>query len=281
VIAMTLGTLHTRGADLKVPRTAVVDEAGQIIEPALWLLASKVKRIVLAGDPHQLGPVVKSRDPVLEKSLLQRLVEAGFVFPMLREQHRMNAALMALCQHTYAGALTAAPDVLARSLADLPGMAAGPWTAPAARFLDTAGVGLDEERDALGSYHNPGEVRLLAQVWRSLRDSGVRPESVGVIAPYSAQVARLRAALPELEVGTVNAFQGQERDVILASFVRSNPDGEIGFVADPRRLNVAITRARRLFVGVGDSATLSTYPGFQRLVEAVGDGYVSAWELEG
>lgn len=280
VIAMTLGTLHTRGYELKAPRTAVIDEAGQIAEPAVWLLASLVKRMILAGDPHQLGPVVKSRDPALERSLLQRLVEAGFLFPMLRVQHRMNDALMALCQHTYGGLLEAPDAVRARSLSDLAGVAEGPWTAPAARFLDTAGVGLEEERDALGSYYNVGEIRLLVKAWHSLRDSGVPPEAVGVIAPYTAQVSRLRAALPGLDVGTVNRFQGRERDVILASFVRSNPDGEIGFVADPRRLNVALTRARRLFIGVGDSGTLGISPAFKRLVDDVGEGYISAWSVE-
>jgi len=100
-----------------------------------------------------------------------------------------------------------------------------------------------------------------------------------VIAPYSAQVARLQAAMPELEIGTVNAFQGRERDVILASFVRSNPDRDLRVVAEPRRLNGALTRARRLFVGVGDSSTLGGYPGFARLVTDVGEGYVSAWEI--
>ncbi len=280
VIAMTLGTLHTRGSDLKIPRTAVVDEGGQIAEPALWLLATKVKRILLAGDPCQLGPVVKSQDPRLERSLLQRLVEAGFLFPMLEEQRRMRTDLMALAQHTYGGRLRAHPTVADRAITDLPGVTAGPWTSPSARFIDTAGLAFDEERDILGSYHNPGELRLLVRVWRSLRDSGVRPEDVGVITPYSAQLARIQAALPELEAGTVNAFQGREKELILASFVRSNPDGELGFVADARRLNVSVTRARRLFVGIGDSATLGTAAPFDRLVQAVGEGYISAWDLE-
>jgi ATP-dependent RNA/DNA helicase IGHMBP2 len=274
-VAMTLGTLHTRGADLPAPRTAVVDEAGQTIEPALWLLANRVKRLILAGDPQQLGPVVQSRDPLLERSLLDRLVVAGFHFPMLTEQRRMNTTLMELCQPTYGHRLTAAPEAAARYIA-----AAGPWTTPAARFLDTAGMALDEARDALGSLYNEGEVNLLRTVWESLRAGGVTPDQVGVIAPYTAQVLRLRSALPELEVGTVNAFQGREKDVILASFVRSNPDGELGFVADPRRLNVAVTRARCLFIGVGDSATLGGHPGFSRLVQAVGDGYISGWEVE-
>lgn len=279
VVAMTLGTLHTRGQDLKPPRTAVIDEGGQISEPALWLLATKVKRMILAGDPHQLGPVVKSQDPRLETSLLQRLVHAGFVFPMLTEQRRMRADLMALCQATYQDRLRAHPTVAERHLEDLRGVTMGEWTTPAARFVDTAGLGYDEEQDALGSFHNPGELALLVRIWRSLQASGVKPEHVGVITPYSAQLARIRAALPELEAGTVNAFQGREKEVILASFVRSNPDGELGFVSDPRRLNVSVTRARRLFVGIGDSATLGTSPHFDRLIQAVGAGYVSAWDL--
>ncbi|MFN7147255.1 MAG: AAA domain-containing protein, partial [Myxococcota bacterium] len=148
VIAMTLGTLHTRGSDLKPPRTAVVDEGGQIAEPALWLLATKVKRVILAGDPYQLGPVVKSQDPRLETSLLQRLVDEGFSFPMLTEQRRMREDLMALCQATYKGQLRAHPTVAERHLEDLTGVTMGDWTAPAARFVDTAGLGYDEEQDA-------------------------------------------------------------------------------------------------------------------------------------
>jgi hypothetical protein len=275
VLAMTLGTLHTRGEDLPAPRTALVDEAGQVMEPALWLLATRVKRIILAGDPQQLGPVVKGRDPVLERSLLQRLVEAGFHFPMLTEQRRMNDALMALAQPVYGGRLSAAPAIAERTLE-----VESAWSPPAARFLDTAGMGFDEQPDALGSLSNPGEVTLLQKVWRDLREAGVRPEQVGVVAPYRAQVQALRLALPELEVGTVNAFQGREKDVILASFTRSNPDGELGFVADPRRLNVTLTRARLLFVGVGDSATLGGWAPFARMLERVGEGYVSGWDVD-
>lgn len=274
VLAMTLGTLHTRGEDLPAPRTAVVDEAGQVMEPALWLLATRVKRIILAGDPLQLGPVVKGRDPALERSLLQRLVEAGFHFPMLTEQRRMNTALMALAQPVYGGRLTAAVSVADQQLE-----AESAWSPPSARFLDTAGMGFDEVPDALGSISNPGEVRLVKKIWDDLREAGVRPEQVGVVAPYRAQVQALRMVLPELEVGTVNAFQGREKDVILASFTRSNPEGELGFVADPRRLNVTLTRARKLFVGVGDSATLGGWGPFSRMMEAVGEGYVSGWEV--
>ena len=120
----------------------------------------------------------------------------------------------------------------------------------------------------------------------ALRARGIRPDQIGIIAPYSAQVARLKAALrpasggSEVEVATVNAFQGRDNDVIVASFVRSNPDQDLGFVADERRLTVALTRAKRQLVLVGDSATLSAHPRFAALCEAIGanGGLVSVWE---
>ncbi|HNH45899.1 MAG TPA: AAA domain-containing protein [Myxococcota bacterium] len=279
VVAMTLGTLHTRGEGLTAPRTAVVDEATQIWEPALWLLASRVKRLILAGDPQQLGPVVKSRDPVLERSLLQRLGDEGFPFPMLDTQYRMNDALLRLCGPNYPGRLHSHPSVAGQRLVDL-GIQPGPWTDPPARFVDTAGVGLEEEPDGMGSYANPGELRVLEQVLTSLRAGGLQNDQVGIITPYSAQLRAIHQRFPGIESGSVNAFQGREKEVILASFVRSNGDQEVGFVADPRRLNVSVSRARRLFVGVGDSETLGTQPMFRKLLEAVGEGYLSAWELE-
>jgi len=270
VIAMTLGTLHTRGTELVAPRTAVVDEASQVAEPALWLLAARVKRFILAGDPMQLGPVVKSRDPRLERSLLQRLVDGGFLFPMLTTQYRFNTELQALSAATYGGKLSAHPSV------------AEPVASPAAQWIDTAGMGLDEERDPLDSLYNVGELRLLRRAWDELLAQGVRPDQVGIVTPYRAQLSRLREMLPGVEAGTVNAFQGREKDVILASFVRSNPEQDLGFVADPRRLNVAVTRARQRFVGVGDVATLGASPHFQRLVDGIAalGGYRSGWEFE-
>lgn len=269
VIAMTLGTLLTRGRGLSAPRTAVVDEASQIIEPALWPLVGRVKRMLLAGDPQQLGPVVKSRDPVLERSLLQRLVEAGFVFPMLTEEYRFNTELLSLCADTYGGRLTAHPSVAAAPVS------------PAASWVDTAGMGFDEERESTGSFHNPGELGVVVKLWAELRAAGVLPEEVAVITPYRAQLLRLRAAVPELESGTVNAFQGREKRVVIASFVRSNPEQELGFVADPRRLNVTVTRARERLLLVGDSATLAAHPAFAKLFDRVNTlgGYRSGWEL--
>lgn len=270
-IAMTLGTLHTRGGDLPDPKTAVVDEATQVPEPAMWLLATRCKRLFLAGDPHQLGPVSRSRDPLLDRSLLSRLVEEGFPFPMLERQYRMNDELLALIRPTYGPGLHSDASVAVAK------------DRPAATWIDTAGMGLDEEQDALGSWFNPGEVRLLERAWAELRAAGIRPEQVGVITPYNAQLRRIAAAMPELEAGSVNRFQGREKDVILASLVRSNPEQQLGFVADPRRLNVLVSRARHRLLIVGDTATLGVHPGWQRLVDRIAEqgGYRSGWEFEG
>jgi superfamily I DNA and/or RNA helicase len=279
VVAMTLGTLHTRGEGLVAPRTAVVDEAAQMSEPAMWLLASRVKRIILAGDHHQLGPVLRSQNPVLERSLLERLVDEGFMFPMLRQQYRMNDRLLALCNPTYKNQLHSAPAVAGLDLQDL-GIQPGTWTAPPTRFVDTAGMGLEEEADGTGSYSNPGELNILAQIITALRESGVKDSHIGIITPYSAQLRRIQGMFYGIDSGTVNAFQGREKEIILASFVRSNPEHVVGFVADPRRLNVAVSRAKRLFIGIGDSETLGSQPIFRKLLDAVGEGYISGWELE-
>ena len=276
VVAMTLGALQTRGQDLPAPKTAVVDEASQIRESTLWMLPGRVKRIILAGDPLQLGPVLQSRDALLSVSLLERLVREGFQFPMLQQQYRMNDALLSLCNPTYGGRLRSAPEVADRPI---PG-GEHRWTASPVRFVDTAGLGLDEARDETGSLYNDGELNLLLQILDGLAEAGVPPDHIAVITPYSAQLRRIQARHPQIESGTVNAFQGREKEVVVASFVRSNPEREVGFVADPRRLNVSLSRARSLFIGIGDSETLGSQPMFRRLIDAVGDGYVSAWELE-
>ncbi len=280
VLAMTLGTLYTRGDRFPPPRTAVVDEASQIWEPSIWLLASRVKRMILAGDPQQLGPVSRSKHPLLDRSLLERLVETGFSFPMLQTQYRMSDALLALSQGAWPLPIVSAAANAGVLVADL-GVDPGFFGDPSARFIDTAGFGADEEADGSGSFYNPGELQLLRRVWSELQAGGLRAEQVGVITPYHAQLIRLRAAFPELEAGTVNSFQGREKEVILCSWVRSNPQGERGFVADPRRLVVSVTRARRLWLGVGDSATLGGCPAWRELLGRIerGGGYTSAWEL--
>ena len=282
VLCCTFGSLARLGPELPRAGTAVVDEATQAIEPAVWTAVPHVDRLVLVGDPHQLGPVVMEPGNPLEESLLSRLLDAGLALVALDEQHRMHAAIQATVQDVYGAVYTAAPSVESHLLRDLRGVADTDATSTPVRWIDTAGAGFEEERDPITmSMRNQGEARLVSLVVQQLRAAGVRPEDIGVIAPYSAQVTLLGYVLPEaVEVATVNAFQGREKEAIVCSFTRSNDRGELGFVADGRRLTVALTRARRCLVVIGDSATL----GGDRRFAALGDhlagtgALASVWE---
>jgi ATP-dependent RNA/DNA helicase IGHMBP2 len=284
VIAATLGTLARVGPDLPPATWAVVDEATQAVEPAIWGAVPHVKRLVLVGDPEQLGPVVKSGDEVLSRSLLERLLaEAPVTMPMLDVQHRMHVEIQGLVSHIYGERYHAHADVRAHRLCDLPGVAGDELTSASALWIDTAGAGLDEARDPVTrSLYNEGEIAVLAIALRDLRAAGVAPEHIGVIAAYSAQVTRLREHpdFEGVEVSTVDGFQGREKEVILCSFVRSGAAGEVGFLEDRRRLTVALTRARRLWLGVGDSGTLERARAFAPVLErleATG-GWRTVWE---
>ncbi len=274
VLACTFGSLARLAPELPRPVTAVVDEATQAIEPAVWSTVPYVQRLVLVGDPHQLGPVVLQPGNPLQRSLLQRLVELQLELPMLQVQHRMRAELAELVRPTYGASWSTHPLAAAQ---EVPG---GLDASPAV-WVDTAGSGLDEARDPVTrSLYNQGEVELVRAIVERLIEAGTEPGDIGVIAPYSAQIGRLRQALPQLEVATVNAFQGRELPVIVCSFVRSNAEGDLGFVADPRRLTVAVTRARRQWVGVGDASTLASSPAFEQLFAQLEDqgGWRSVWE---
>jgi ATP-dependent RNA/DNA helicase IGHMBP2 len=273
VIASTFGTLARMSEELPPTVTAVVDEATQATEPAVWTVVPHVERLILAGDPAQLGPVIRTPGP-LQRSLLQRLLDSGVPTVMLEEQHRMAEPLRALVGSVYGPRYTEAPGL-------------GPRPAVLeqhALWLDTAGAGGELRDEQTCSLYEPLEVELVALLVGQMLERGVQAHEIGVIAPYSAQVARLQAhpvleKLP-VEVATVNAFQGREREVIIASFVRSNPHRELGFVTDERRLTVALTRARRQLVLVGDVATLSVHPRYAELYEllAARDAVRSVWE---
>ncbi|MFT5454923.1 MAG: ATP-dependent RNA/DNA helicase IGHMBP2 [Myxococcota bacterium] len=274
VIACTLGTLARVATDLPPPHTAIVDEATQAIEPAVWAAVPWVQRLVLVGDPHQLGPVVVGRTAALERSLLQRLLdESDLAMPMLEVQHRMDLRLQALVQPVYGERWRAHPAVAVQLLADLPGVQATPLTTRSCLWVDTAGSDAVEAEDPVThSLYNTGEIAVVQRAVDALCSAGVLPTSIGVIAPYSAQAGRLREVVPDgVEVATVNAFQGRELDAIVCSFVRSNDRGELGFVADGRRLTVALTRARRFLLAVGDSATLASHPRFAELLDGLAE----------
>jgi ATP-dependent RNA/DNA helicase IGHMBP2 len=183
----------------------------------------------------------------------------------------------------YDGDLEAHASVRGHLLCDLSGVTANLLTQTPVEFIDTAGAGYDEEPEPDGkSRLNPQEAELVARKVKDLLDAGVAAEAIAVIAPYSAQVRLLREKLPVpgLEIDSVDGFQGREKDAVVLSLVRSNAEGEVGFLADVRRMNVAMTRARRKLLVIGDSATLSHDPFYQSMVayfESIG-AYHSVWE---
>jgi predicted DNA helicase len=263
----------------------LIDEATQAIEPLTLLGWLRAERVVLAGDPLQLPPTVLSRAAAgLQLSLFERLLQehGDEVKALLREQYRMNAEIMEYPNlATYAGQLRAHPSVAQRTLSDR--LTDASLDAPPVLFLDTAGKGFDDATEAEGGSHfNEGEAQLVQARAHALLKAGLPPHELALIAPYRAQVARLRPGFEdsEVEVDTVDAFQGREKDAVLISLTRSNPDGELGFLNDLRRINVALTRARRHLFIVGDSATLSRHPYYSGLIESIQarGGYRSAWE---
>lgn len=259
---------------------AVIDEAGQALEPATWIPMQRADRFVIAGDPQQLPPVVKSQQAVtLEISLLEKLMARHKSAPIthqLRTQYRMHEKIQGPpSDWFYGGTLVADASVADRGLTGLP-----PWT-----WLDTAGRGFEEQREAgSDSTCNPDEAAFVIERVRELH--AFHPDaSIGIVAPYAAQVRALEEAwsgpLPEqIVISTVDGFQGQERDIMVLSLTRSNDAGEIGFLKEHRRTNVAMTRARKHLLIIGDTATLGAEPFFASLIErAETEGaYRSAWE---
>lgn len=268
---------------------AVVDEACQSTEPGCWIPLLRADRLVLAGDHFQLPPTVVATESMqagFQTSMMQRLVELyeDRVTRRLDVQYRMHRQIMHFSSdHFYDGTLIAHESVADHTLADLPDFRADHLAKEAAQFIDTAGAGWEEELEPEGlSKRNPEEGRLILKKAMELYTAGLRAEDIAVIAPYAAQVRWLRdhCDIPDLEIDTVDGFQGREKEAVLITMVRCNREGEIGFLADPRRMNVALTRAKRKLIVIGDSATLSNAPFFVKMLdyfEQIG-GYHSVWE---
>lgn len=281
--------------------TVFIDEAGQALEPATWIPIIRAKRVVFAGDHLQLPPTVKSLEAKkgdFDVSLFEKCVKRLKIGEMLETQYRMNEKIMDFSSDVfYENRLKAAASVQYQVLSKKEDafLLQTPLD-----FIDTAGSGYEEKikRSSLSKF-NPEEAHLLLkylqqvyeQMEAALPIEEVEAISVGIVSPYSAQVEFLTEQLsnyPLLEkyqknisVKTVDGFQGQERDIIGISLVRSNPDGEIGFLKDIRRMNVAMTRAKKKLVVVGDSATIAQHNFYQRFLEYAEmiEAYKTVWEF--
>ena len=268
----------------------VIDEACQCTEPTVWQAMLRADRLVLAGDHCQLPPTVVSTEAAREgfsRSLMERLVGhfGPVVFQRLTVQYRMHEAIMRFSSDQfYEGELIADHSVKSHTLADLVPQRELAATLPIIEFWDTAGAEWHEEleRDGLSKF-NSREANWVVHQVRQLIELGLDPSQIAVIAPYAAQVRVLRNRLQvdELEIDTVDGFQGREKEAVVMCFVRSNIEGELGFLSDTRRTNVALTRAKRLLRVIGDSATLAHHPFYRQMIDYFEshNAYHSVWEL--
>lgn len=283
VIASTLTGAANRVLEGEKYSTLFIDEAAQALEAACWIAIRKAGRVILAGDHCQLPPTVKSIMALkggLGKTLMERIVEnKPETVTLLKMQYRMNEQIMKFSSEWfYHGMVESAPTVSHRGILD--------YDTPM-MWIDTAEC--DGKEEFVGENFgriNRAEAELtlqtLQQYLEKIGKQRILEESidVGIISPYRAQVQLLRKELRKREffrpyrhlltVNTVDGFQGQERDIILISLVRSNDGGDIGFLRDLRRMNVAITRARMKLIILGSSETMTSHPFYRKLYEYVG-----------
>jgi len=253
----------------------VLDEASQASEPLSWVPLTIARKAIFAGDANQLPPTIYSKEAAeggLTVTLFDRLKDIlpASAQTLLRVQYRMHEDIMRFpSQEFYEGKLIADESVAKHVASELPGAAPSDLTSRPVTFVDTAGAGFDEAwNDMLESRENKGEAELAVKLLYELLGSGIKPKDVAILTPYTAQAKMLKTMVrePGLEIGSVDGFQGREKEAIILSLVRSSEAGQIGFLSDMRRLNVAITRARRCLIVVGDSATIGRHPVYARFV---------------
>ena len=283
VIACTLVGAASRVLERKRFSSLFIDEDAQAIEAACWIAISRADRVILAGDHCQLPPTIKCIEAArggLGRTLLEKVVlHKPETVSLLKIQYRMHEDIMRFpSRWFYHDELEAAPEVKYRGILD--------FDTPVS-WIDTSELDLQEKAVAEGTGRlNTGEAELLVRELKNYMERiGIRrilEEHIdfGVISPYRAQVHYLRHLLKKepffrpcrrlITVHTVDGFQGQERDVIMISLVRANEKGQIGFLRDLRRMNVAITRARMKLLILGEAVTLTRHPFYRELYEYIG-----------
>lgn len=281
--------------------TVFIDEAAQALEPMAWIPITRSSRVIFAGDHFQLPPTVKSKiaeEQGLKETLFEQCMNIENVSVMLNTQYRMNEQIMNFSNKKfYKSGLIADVSVkdavLSKEESDY-------LIHTPVDFIDTAGCGYSEivNPESL-SISNPEEalllikhLKLVLEQFENSNKSGKRI-TIGVISPYKEQVQYLSNLIAEDEhllnyrsqiaVKTIDGFQGQERDIIYISLVRSNDNKEIGFLSDIRRMNVALTRAKKKLVVIGDSATLANHPFYKDFLDYIEsiNSYKTAWEFIG
>ncbi len=283
------------GASSKVIRnmkfqTVVIDEAAQALETASWIPILRATKVVLAGDPFQLPPTVKSmkaRKQGLHVTMIERCIDLLPKVSLLTVQYRMNQSIMQFSnEQFYDGKLTAHESVANHRLLLDDG--------EAVQFVDTVGCGFEEKVvEKMGRFpsrYKPEEYFILREHLYKLVEFYEAHEvpTIAIISPYREQVTFMQNEIQDdlmlkelpITVNTIDGFQGQERDVVYISLVRSNPKNEVGFLNDYRRMNVAMTRARKKLIIIGDSATIAShhfYEAFLNYCEKR-NGYHTAWE---
>ncbi len=271
VIAGTpIGLFDARISQLKFS-TLVIDEAGQCLEPLAWCIFPFAEKYVLAGDHLQLPPTVLSQEAArlgFNRSILETAIGKTNAVFLLDTQYRMREAIAGFSSNYFYKGLLITPEQLINTSTHI-------------TFIDTAGSGHQEKNGTNGmSLQNEGEL-LIAQ--KLLQTELLETGKAAFVSPYSGQVSAAKELLPkEIRISTIDSFQGQEKEIIILSLVRSNDDGDIGFLKDYRRMNVAITRAKEQLFVIGDSATIGAdhfYNQFLSYIEKNG-AYRTVWEFD-
>lgn len=260
----------------------VIDECAQALEVSCWIPLVYGKKVVLAGDHLQLPPTIKSKEAnkkglsvTLFDRMMKKYEESNS--QLLRTQYRMNKMIMEWSsKEVYNGKLLADPSVAEHNLLDLRGKPEANADVPVLMLIDTAGCQMGEHvsQDEGQSKFNVGEADLVRVLIKEMKDEyQLQTSDIGIITPYNAQVDLIRQELQKdqtykgIECSTVDGFQGREKEVIIISMVRSNPKGNIGFLGEFRRMNVAVTRAKRFVAIVCDTDTVKHDPFLKKLIE--------------
>lgn len=278
-------TNSTAGSELMENRNfdvVVIDEATQATEPSCLIPITHANKVVMAGDHKQLPPTIlnqEAKQKGLEQTLFERMIHINEseIKEMLNKQYRMNNKIMNFSSQKFYNNNLEASEQVSNHKLDIEKRRSKEKVEEIIdpeniiTYVDTQGKYPERTREGSTSKENPKEAELVKEIVEKLLNRGIDPMSIGVISPYDDQIDLLnkKMNMEELEVKTVDGFQGREKEIIILSLVRSNKKGEIGFLEDLRRLNVSITRAKKKLILIGDSRTLNKHETYAELINYI------------